>query len=77
MSLAKVLEFIPPMRSYLAFVSLREKILLTRFMDEHVTKSYFVDEGGDTIAIQINLSRFMLERVRREFPNLHIIEGSL
>lgn len=77
MPLAQVLEFTPPMRSYLAFVSLRERVILTRYMDEHFKVDYTVDEGGETVAIHVSLSKVMLNKVRKEFPNLHIIEGTL
>lgn len=74
---AKVLEFVSPVKSYLAFVSLRERVILTRFIDENFRVPYSVDEGGETVAIHVNLTRLMVNKIRKEFPNLHIIEGCL
>lgn len=76
MSLAKVIEFIPPKKTYLAFVSLREKKLLVDYLFENFSIECKIDEGEVTV-LEFILTPFMVKKLQKEFPNAHILEGTL
>lgn len=74
--LAKIIEFCPPKKTYLAFVSLREKKVLIEYLLKNFSIECKVDEGEVT-AIEFKLTPMMVKKLQKAFPNAHILEGTL